>query len=237
MATQYIEKFEDNAHLPTDTPSAKSIGVVSGAFTGRGSATGGSFDHFSVNSPADDKVIKLNSRNYITTTGDHIGVQIKPATTVTKTADGLKGLEVSPRVNSGIAMAGASGTVIGIYADVYLKGTATGTIAGDIRALNLELVTDDAGTRTISGNVNAIRIRAAFSATTISGKMVPIRIEKAEAQTNSKQWDAVLELPSTNSGVWHDTDADSGDTEAGYIKVLVNGNARYILLYSDAPTL
>ena len=194
-------------------------------------------DHTLINTVGDSKNVRINSRNYTGTTGDNIAVQIKPAVTVTKTADGLKGLEVSPRVNSGVAMAGASGTVIGIASDVYLKGTATGTIAGDIRALNLEVVTDDAGTRTISGNVNAIRVRAAFSATTISGTMVPIRIEKAEAQTGSQQWDAVLELPSTNTGIWHDTDSDSGDTEAGYIKVLVNGNARYILLYSDAPTL
>ena len=194
-------------------------------------------EHLLVNTVVDSKVIRLNSRDYTATTGDFIGVQIKPAATVTKTADGLKGLEVSPRVNSGVAMAGASGTVIGIAADVYLKGTAAGTIAGDIRTLNLELVTDDAGTRTISGNVNAIRVRAAFSATTISGTMVPIRIEKAETQTGSQQWDAVLDLPGTTTGIWHDTDSDSGDTEAGYIKVLVNGNARYILLYSDAPTL
>ncbi|KKK96206.1 hypothetical protein LCGC14_2665120, partial [marine sediment metagenome] len=36
--------------------------------------------------------------------------------------------------------------------------------------------------------------------------------------------------------VWNDTDTDSGDTEAGYIGVIVNGNTRYILLYSDPPT-
>lgn len=183
----------------------------------------------------DNKVITLNSRNYVGTTGSNIGVQIKPAVTVTKTSDGLTGLEVSPRVNSGVAMAGASGTVIAIHADVYLKGTATGTVAGDVRALNLEQVTDDAATRTVSGNVNHIRIRSAWSGT-ISGKFVPIRIEKAEAQTGSKQYDAVLDLPSTNAGVWHDDPNTEPSTAAGYIKVLVNGNARYIQLYSTAPT-
>ena len=233
MATQYIQTFEDNAHLPADVPGAKNLGVVSGAFTGRGTSTEGSFDHFKINSPADNKVIQLNSRNYVGTTGDNIGVQIKPAVTVAKTADGLKGLEVSPRVNSGIAMAGASGTVIGIHADVYLKGTAAGTIAGDVRALNLELVTDDAGVRALTGNANAIRIRAAFSVS-ITGKMVPIRIEKAEAQTGSIQWDAVLELPSTVAGVWSDTETSA--TGAGFIKVLVNGNARYITLTSGTPS-
>ena len=192
--------------------------------------------HLVLTTDSDDKNIRLNSRNFPNTTGDSIAVQIKPAASVTHTADGLKGLEVSPRVNSAVALAGASGTVIGIHSDVYLKGTAAGTIAGDVRALNVELVTDDAGTRTISGNVTGLRFRAAFSATTITGKFVPIRIEKAEAQTNSKQWDAVLELPSTNAGIWHDDPNTEPSTAAGYIKVLVNGNARYIQLYSSAPT-
>lgn len=240
MATHYIHEYSSLAVFnqgSPDKPNAFAIGAVGAIlYPGKDNSSTPANVHFKFATQGDDKNIQLNSRNYVATTGDFIGVQIKPAATVTKTADGLKGLEVSPRVNSGVAMAGASGTVIGIHSDVYLKGTAAGTIAGDIRALNLEVVTDDAGVRAITGNVNAIRIRAAFSGT-ISGKMVPIRIEKAETQTGSEQWDAVLELPSTNTGIWHDTDADSGDTEAGYIKVLVNGNARYILLYSDAPTL
>jgi len=233
MATQFLAKFTSLAKIPLDHPTAVGVGIVDGAIVLRGSSTAGAFGHSSFNSAADDKVIKLNSRNYIATTGDYIGVQVKPAATVTKTADGLKGLEVSPRVNDAVAMAGASGTVIGIHSDVYLKGTSAGTIAGDIRALNLEVVTDDAGTRTISGNVNAIRIRAAFSATTISGAMIPIRIEKAEAQTNSKQWSAVLDLPSQLAGVWDDTITTNTDTTAaGFIAVRINGNVRYIPTYS-----
>ena len=192
------------------------------------------FNHLLIETETSDdsKTIRLNSRNYSQATGSSIGFQSKPAQNIASTGSVI-GAEISPRANSGIAVA----NVIGLHCDAYLKGTAAGTISGDVRALNLELVTDDAGTRTVSGNVNAIRIRSAFSATTITGKFVPIRIEKAEAQTGSKQYDAVLELPSTVAGVWNDTDSDSGDTEAGYIKVLVNGNARYIVLYSDAPTV
>lgn len=187
---------------------------------------------------SNNKSIRLGFTSITSTSGGISALQVKPAITVARTADGLTALEVSPRVNSGIAMAGASGTVIGVHSDVYLKGTATGTIAGDVRSTNLELVTDDAGTRTISGNVNFIRMRAAFSATTISGKFCPIRIEKAEAQTNSKQYDALLDLPSTNgagaSAVWHDTQNTS--TTSGVIKVLVNGNVRWIQLYSTTPS-
>lgn len=180
----------------------------------------------------DSKPVRINSRNFTQTSGSSIGFQAKPAQTVGSSGNVI-GAEISPRVNSGVALSG-SGSVIGLHVDAYLKGTAAGTIAGDVRGLNIEVVTDDAGTRTISGNVSMIRLRSAFSATTITGKFVAIRIEKPETQTNSKTFDGVFELPSTLSGVWHDTQTSA--TGAGFIKVLVNGNARYITLTSGAPS-
>lgn len=204
--------------------------AVTGATTLTGAMTAASGQHLALNTTSDDKNVRINSRSY-TTSGNNIAFQSKPA----QAANGadITGGEISPRVNDTFTL---SGSIKGLHVDAFLKGTSAGTITGDVRALNLELVTDDAGTRTISGNVNAIRIRSAFSATTISGKFVPIRIEKAEAQTNSKQYDAVLELPSTNAGIWHDDPNTEPSTAAGYIKVLVNGNARYIQLYSTGPT-
>lgn len=190
--------------------------------------------HLLIETDGDDKTIRLNVRNYTAETGDNIGVQIKPRITVAKTDNGVKGLEVSPSVNDAIGLAGASGVVIGIHADCYLRGTGAGTIGADVRALNLEVVTDDNGGKTVSGNVNHIRIRSAFSGT-VTGTFVPIRIEKAEAQTGSLQYDAVLDLPSTNAGIWNDAPGTEPTTADGYIKVLVNGNARYIQLYSGAP--
>ena len=178
----------------------------------------------------DSKPVRINSRNY-TSSGNNIGFQSKPAQNVAG-AD-IKGCEISPRVNSGFAM---SGSVIGAHVDCDLKGTAAGTITGDVRGVNIELVSADGGTRDITGNVNAIRIRAAFSAGTVSGTIVPIRIEKMEAQTNSEQWAAVLELPSTVAGVWNSAPGTEPSTADGYFKVLVNGAARYVQLYSTAPT-
>mgnify|MGYP001566252867 CR=1 FL=1 len=185
--------------------------------------------HLAVQTTDDAKTVQINSRNYATS-GNFIGFQSKPGQNVNG-AD-IKGGEISPRVNSGFTL---SGSIIGLHVDAYLKGTAAGTITGDVRGVNVEVVTDDAGTRTISGNVSMMRFRAAFSATTITGKFVPIRIEKAEAQTNSKQFDAVLELPSTVPLVWNSAPATEPSTADGYIKVLVNGAARYIQLYSSAP--
>ena len=182
-------------------------------------------------SVSDSKPVRINSRNYLDSSStNNIGFQSKPAQAVA--GGSITGAEISPRVNNTFTL---SGNIIGLHVDAFVRGTAAGTITGDVRALNLELVTDDAGTRTISGNVSFIRIRGAFSATTVTGKIAAIRIEKLESQTNSKQFDAVLELPSTLAGVWNSAPATEPTTADGYIKVLVNGAARYIQLYSGAP--
>jgi hypothetical protein len=174
--------------------------------------------------------LRFNSITNFGTADSFTGVQIKPGQGATSTKT-LMGLEVSPRVNSGVELA----NIIGAHTTAYLRGTAAGTISGDVRGLQIEVVTDDAGTRTIGGNVSMLRFRAAFSATTISGKFVPIRIEKPEVQTNSKNFDAVLELTSNLAGVWKDSPGTEPTTADGYFKVLVNGNARYVQLYSVAP--
>ena len=169
--------------------------------------------------------------NSTRTSKSAIGLQVRSTQTVDNTSgESVIGGEVSARVDDDVDAESA----IGLKVDSYLRGTAAKTMGGDVRGLNVEVVTDDAGTNTIDGNVSMIRLRSAFSATTLTGTFVPIRIEKAEVQTNSQQYDAVLELPSTNSGIWHDPESPS--TTNGFIKVLVNGNARYIQLYSTTPS-
>ena len=177
------------------------------------------------------KTVRLNSITNTGTANSLIGFQSKPGQGAS-TAQNVIGCEISPRVNDTFALTG-SGSLIGAHVDAYLKGT-TGNVAGDVRGMQIELVTDDAGTRTVAGDVVGLRFRAAFSGT-ITGDMVAIRVEKAETQTNSKQWEAVLELTSTVAGVWNDAPGTEPTTADGYIKVLVNGNARYIQLYSGAP--
>lgn len=178
------------------------------------------------------KTVRINSLTNIGTANSLIGFQSKPAQGAS-TAQNVIGCEISPRVNDTFALTG-SGSLIGAHVDAYLKGT-TGNIAGDVRGAQIELVTDDAGARTISGNVNALRVRAAFSATTITGKFIPFRVEKAESQTNSKNFDALFDLTGQSPDCWSDdptTELDQpGGTVKGYIKVRVNAADRYIALY------
>jgi hypothetical protein len=188
--------------------------------------------HAELRTVLDSKQVRINSRDFTQTSGSSIGFQSKPAQAATSTGSVI-GCEISPRVDSGFAC----GNVIGAHVNAYLKGTAAGTISGDVRGLNVELITDDAGVRDIGGNVSAIRIRAAFSGGTVSGKISALRVEKMEAQTNSKQWDALIELPSICTGVWNsDPGTEISGSITGYIKVRVNGADRYIALYPTGPT-
>ena len=188
--------------------------------------------HLVLNTVDNNKNVRLNSRDFTNTTGGVTGFQVKPGQAATSTGE-LKGGEISPRFKDGFT----ANTIVGLHVDAFLKGTTAVTTPGDVRGMQVELVTDDAGTRTISGYVTGLRMRSAFSATAITGNFSAFRIEKPEAQTNSQTYDTVFDFTSTVPLVWNDTDVDSGDTEAGYIKVIVNGNARYIVLYSDAPSV
>ena len=217
---------------PTITSPAMSDPTMTGSLSLPASLTTVSGSHMSLNTTSDDKQVRINSRNYAQTSGSSIGFQSKPAQNATSTGSVIGG-EISPRVNNTFGI----GNVIGLHVDTYLKGTSSGTVTGDVRGLQIEMVTDDAGTRTIDGNVSGLRIRSAFSATGITGVFAPIRIEKAETQTGSQQYDAVLELPSTNGAVWDVKGSDYTPSQPrAKVKVLVNGTAYWLVGYAVEPS-
>src|SRR3990172_8081490 len=187
--------------------------------------------HKLVNTPVAGGTIRLNSATKIDTTDDFIGFQSKPAFGDKKKKT-VTGAEISPRVNNTFGVA----NVIGLHVDTYLKGTGSGTISGDVRGQQIEMVTDDNGGKTVSGNVVGLRFRTAWSGT-ISGKMIGIRIEKPEAQTGSKNYDYVLDLTGDNALIWRDDYTTEVTTLAGALKVRVNGADRWIPLYSGAPVV
>lgn len=232
-----IEVFNSSGTSIYKVDTAGNV-TTAGTSTNTGTITAGTIastatGHLLINTLEDDRAVRLNSRNYSTIgSGTSLGFSSKPAQAVASTGT-VQGGEISPRIASGVACA----NIIGLFVDAELKGTAAGNISGDVRALNLEVVSDDAGTRAITGNVSMLRFRAALSATSIGGTFVPIRIEKAEAQTNSKQFDAVLELPSTNGAVWKVKGSDFTPTNPrAAIKVLVNGTPYWLIGYDTEPT-
>lgn len=185
-------------------------------------------DHLLLRTLDDDRTVRINSRNFATS-GNSIGFQSKPSQTVNG-AD-IKGGEISPRVQSGITL---SGSIVGLHVDFDLKGTAAGTISGDVRVLELEMIADVSGGRTITGDATAIRVRSFMPASGgVSGTKSVMKIETVEP--GGVLYDGILDLKSTVADLYNDTDSGGGGALDGFIKVIVNDNARYIRLYDAAP--
>ncbi len=143
----------------------------------------------------------------------------------------MVGMEISPRLQDGVT----SLSITGLHVDVDLKGTTAVTTDENVRGIEVELVTSNSGTRTISGYVTGIRFRSVFSATAITGNFTAMRFEFPEAQTNSQTYDAWVDFTGTIPLVWNNTPGTEPSTADGYLKVIVNGTDRFIQLYSGAP--
>lgn len=197
-----------------------------------GKITAKSSDHLKLNSSGAGKSVRINVRTISTDEDESfIGFVSKPGIGITHAnSKELKGGEISPRLSDGVAW---PGSVIGLHTDVYLKGTSAGAVGGDVRALQLELVTDTGGTRAITGYVAGIRLRTAWSSGAPSGGIHAIRIEKPEAQSNSKTFTSVLQLTSSVAGVWDINDTTFGDgSHVGFFKVELGGTVGYVRVHA-----
>lgn len=189
----------------------------------KGKLTIGGGQNFALNTTSDNTQVRINSRSFTQASGDSIGFQSKPSQTVT-TSGTVQGGQISPRVQAAIGAA----TLIGLHVDTDAKGSTGGNIT-TIRGLELEIVSDASSGRTIT-DVEAIKFRTNLDAT-VSGNVVAFRIPTGEAAGG--QWDALAKIDNV-ANVFDDTDSGTSSTKAGFIKVIVNGNARYIRLYDAA---
>lgn len=180
--------------------------------------------HLLLESPAAGKTVRINVLTKSGTADDYIGMQVKPGQSVS-TAKNIIGGEISPRLNSGVALTG-SGSIIGLHVDTYLKGTS-GNVAGDVRGMQIELVDDGSAGRTISGNAVGLRFRSNLSCTAITGSHAVLSVENGEG---SQKWDA-LAVIEAETDVFDKTTAVNA-TQNGYIVVVVDGATRYIPLYT-----
>lgn len=169
--------------------------------------------------------VRINNRSYSGTSGDVIGFQSKPSQTVSSSGN-IIGAQISPRLQSGVALTG-SGSLIGFHVDTDLKGTAGGNVAGDVRGMEIEMVSDASSARTVAGNVVGIRFRTNLDAT-VTGTVACFQVPSGEAAGG--QWDA-LGIMDAVTGVFDKTEAGTTGTKAGFIKVFVGGDARFIRLY------
>lgn len=180
----------------------------------------------------DTTPVRLNSRSYTQASGDSIGFQSKPSQTVTTTGT-VKGGDISPRVQDGIAAA----NIIGLHVDTDMKGSS-GNVSGDVRVLELEVVSDVSRTGTISGDAALIKGRTNLTPT-VSGHVVGIKFGQSEAAGGN--WDGVVKAPvQAGFAAKHGGGGASLPADVGWLRVIVtdadgaaNPVAYKIALYND----
>ncbi len=167
--------------------------------------------------------IKIPNVEYSATSGHVIIFQLKSALAGTGTTS-LTGIEIAPKVLDAVA----AGTISGVKIAIDLEGASAGTVTL-AQGIEINLGSDSGTVRTVT-SAYSIRLINNFHGTITNG-VSGIRFDTSGGNV---AWGAVLDLQGTASGIWSDTDTATGDTEAGFFKVKINGNARYVMTYSDA---
>ena len=186
-------------------------------------------EHIAWNTEDDDKNIRLNSRNYTATSGESTAVQSKPRASVGGTI-GITAFEAGPGFNDGIS----GSHLVGFKSDCYLKGSS-GTLSSEVRAFQGQVTDQNVGGRTLSDDVvvGLWMWHQLHSGHTFSKHVVALKCQNA---TGGKGWDAFLKFEGNQGGIWHSDPTTEPSNAAGYIKVLFGTTARYVQLYSTAPT-
>ena len=202
------------------TQSALSLATTSVQFTDE--ITGPTADHFEIKSVADNKNVRINSRDYTLTSGGASAVQVKPNMSVGGTSE-ITGIESSPRFASGIS----GNSLTAIKADPVLKGGST-DLSGSVKGVevNVDFGTDHTGT--ISGDVSAYSFfYDSGSGLTRTGNAVMFLLRAP----NIGQLSHLLEVESGNSTIANSAETGTSGTKRGWILIEVNGTDRYIRTY------
>ena len=210
------------------TPTEAGLLASDGSVGLTGALTAASTYHLELETVTDTRTVRLNSRSFTATSGDFIGFQSKPSATVNGTAT-VYGCQVSPR----FADAVGGDSLVGVQAAPILKGTS-GTLTGDVRAVQAEITDENVAGRTVDGTVSAFWCWHQLAAHTFTGGVYALHVIGAGGGT---PWTGLMKLPD-EAGI-ADKDADQAIanlTTAGYIKLNVGGQTRYIWLASNAPT-
>lgn len=167
----------------------------------------------------DSKIVKINSRDYTQASGDTIAQQNKPSQTVTTTGS-VYGMQISPRLQNGIAAA----ALVAVQGAPVTKGASAGTISGDVRAFEASIDLNDVdGTRTISGTVSALyAFLQAPDAGTYTGGAAVVHV----SLENTKKWDFLLKVDAANGFV--SGSAGTYSTADGYFIVKVGSDTMRI---------
>lgn len=180
--------------------------------------TGG---HWCMQTLEDTKNIRLNSRDYVATSGDVCAVQTKPNISVGGTT-GVTGIESMPRFASGIA----GSKLVGIMSNPILKGAAGGNLSSAMRCYEGKLESDSGSTRTVA-EAYVLHAMQALHGTVTDGPYVLA----VDAAGGNVEWAGLMKLVD-NGGAIADL-ASAVTTVVGAIKVKIGAQVGYIPVYTS----
>ena len=232
-----------NDALTTEAADARTIGKISAVMTDVSAATedaffevrnvqAGAFGHADLRTKdtviTGSKIFKINSRNYVNTSGDAVGLEVGPRATATTTGE-VRAIHAKPNLSDTFD----AGSLTGVFAEVWARGTGAGTVT-TARAFYGKVLDDSdgagTGTKTYTNPVAILWAEANIGAgNTFSGKMFVINAVKGPYY----DWDGLVRFSETGAagksclvsagGMFKDP---ANDQEAGYISIYV-GSTRY----------
>ncbi len=187
-------------------------------------------DHMKIETTDDDKNIRIQSRNYASTSGEFSAIQIKPNITTDGTVT-IYGIECSPR----FASAAGGNTLVGIRSTPILKGTS-GTLTGDVRVYQAELTDENAAGRTIDGVVSMLWCWHQLAGHTFTGGIYVMDLRTAGG---GKGWDGFVNVQASgdagfttsSDGMFRDPESH---TEAGFVTITVAGTDFELPYYASS---
>ena len=178
--------------------------------------------HIHIDTENDEKNVRVNSRDYEKTSGEHCAMQSKPNISVGGTT-GITAFEASPRFASGIA----GSKIVGIMSNPILKGAAGGNLSSAMRCYEGKLESDSGSTRTVA-EAYVLHAMQALHGTVTDGPWVV----KVDAHGGNVNWAGFGVFPD-DSQVASDGEDKSGGTK-GWIKVKIGSKTGYIQVESLA---
>lgn len=187
----------------------------------------GKSDHLYLNVDTDTKQVRINHRNFTATSGDFYGFQTKPAVSVQGTAV-CHGAWICPRFLDGIG----GNSLIGVLAEPILKGTS-GTLTGDVRAVQAQITDENVAGRTVDGTVSGIWFWQQLAGHTFTGGVYPIHVITHGGGT---AWSGLAKLPDDDTV---SAKISTGSTQTndcvGWIKFKIGTQVGYVNLHNAVP--
>ena len=173
--------------------------------------------HCIIDTQTDNRQVRINSRDFVQTTGSSIGIQCKPRQNATSTCDVI-GAEISPRTGD----VGA-GALIAVRGDPVLQQATAARTVSAVRGYECNIDFPGAGSAiTITNDVTAFRTFLDMGVGhTVSGKKSVVLV----ATPNTSGWDYLFDLEASSGVV---TSAAVGGSQDKKINIRIAGTNYFI---------